>query len=1091
MVSIEQLEKWHEDGKHQQIIDAVTAIPKDERDFELVKSLARAYTNMRKYSVAYDLLSAHKSEGIIDALWNWRMGLCLYETGKQAKAIPFLENAITLGDDNPETKNYLVLAKAFTTSFIKRTKMFWDWFGKNEKKLSEFAQNRKPSKEESDRSVEFIEQGVALLCENLRFNIGGDHEFTFAVGGRSELFFLLPYVIANMPREFRDKWTFFPCMQGTGGRNFSFGFNEDGVFVDAENVMVSATPSENGKFANLKFYVKDLESLEEEKRYSFFYIFMELTIGEALAHWRVGEVKWAGAKSDDMFPLTALEKWTLDNLCENGKVPDPADAWFTYEREPDEHPRPRHDIIVGSASCAAILRGYYHNEDESFLTFAGFGAKPAFLYYNHGGEQNQNVVLEERNALMDKLEAEILGERGSGREIGVLLGGAVGKKRAYIDLLLYDEQLFIEKARTLLSNTPYMIIFKEFYKDAEEILFCDIDLADPNLNERLYRLHDSESHNEIINILEALPKMSYEQTGLYARALNNADREEEAINALLSVKDEGENDAAWRYRYAYALYYTDRTEEALAEFKRAKELGDQNADEFIKICEDDLKKQQPELYDEDEMGAIESHIKEYFGDYESVFHEIASPDVHIDIVPIGPTSKRDRIVLVTMGVGARKMDMPEEADAYERFELVSVLPKDWNIQSEDEKDYWPIRTMKAMGRFPIVNETWLGWGHTVQFAKDHFTGADFVGYMLAMPLITDDEAGDVCALPDGSQVSFCQLIPLYEDEMKYKIDNGARSLMLLFHLAFGDDWDGAIDVTRKSVVDIALNEKRPVLRAIRKTTGYPYIYENLGRFLDSSHRYAEGIALLTEAIAANPVKVSLYAMRGELYMGANQPKEALDDFLHAITDVKALEDYWYMEVVYDHIGHLYEMFFNDAESALKYYRLALECDGEDAYAISCIGDLHCYYLDMYSKAIEYYDAAIELEPEEAKRYLKRAGAYKSLGMQKDAERDYSVALEAYLKKLEDTPDDKACHNCYVGECLLGLGRYEEALKYLNKAIECADSCETCPPRLCHEAYFALCRYYNTAGQQAKAKECLETAKKSSNAVQYNRFKIND
>ncbi|MDR2108490.1 MAG: hypothetical protein LBP28_03400, partial [Coriobacteriales bacterium] len=60
---------------------------------------------------------------------------------------------------------------------------------------------------------------------------------------------------------------------------------------------------------------------------------------------------------------------------------------------------------------------------------------------------------------------------------------------------------------------------------------------------------------------------------IYARALNNLDREEEGLAALLSVRDEGENDGLWHYRVAYSLYYTDRAEEALVYATRAHELG--------------------------------------------------------------------------------------------------------------------------------------------------------------------------------------------------------------------------------------------------------------------------------------------------------------------------------------------------------------------------------------------------------------------------------------------------------------------------------------------------------------------------------------
>ena len=38
---------------------------------------------------------------------------------------------------------------------------------------------------------------------------------------------------------------------------------------------------------------------------------------------------------------------------------------------------------------------------------------------------------------------------------------------------------------------------------------------------------------------------------------------------------------------------------------------------------------EPEVYTEEEMSAIEQHIKNTFGEFENVFHELVSPDIHV------------------------------------------------------------------------------------------------------------------------------------------------------------------------------------------------------------------------------------------------------------------------------------------------------------------------------------------------------------------------------------------------------------------------------------------------------------------------------
>ena len=125
-----------------------------------------------------------------------------------------------------------------------------------------------------------------------------------------------------------------------------------------------------------------------------------------------------------------------------------------------------------------------------------------------------------------------------------------------------------------------------------------------------------------------------------------------------------------------------------------------------------------EYYSMEEMEAVEQHIEKYFGKFESVWHELVSLDIHLDICLIPPTEERNYYTLVTMGMGAHRMNVPEELKELkqERAELAISLPPDWQLLQEnlqDEEWYWPIRLLKSLARLPINSDTWLGWGHTL------------------------------------------------------------------------------------------------------------------------------------------------------------------------------------------------------------------------------------------------------------------------------------------------------------------------------------------------------------------------------------------
>ena len=189
----------------------------------------------------------------------------------------------------------------------------------------------------------------------------------------------------------------------------------------------------------------------------------------------------------------------------------------------------------------------------------------------------------------------------------------------------------------------------------------------------------------------------------------------------------------------------------------------------------------PEVYTEEEMEAVEAHIQQYFGKFENVFHELSSPDIHVDICVVPPSGDRDYYTLVTMGMGAHRMNVPEELAEYklERAELAIALPGNWKLKREDLKNerwYWPIRLLKTLARLPIASDTWLGFGHTMDNEEDFAKGTKLCAAILTGPQDTED-GSEVCILPSGEEVNFYQVIPLYREELEYKMAHDADALL--------------------------------------------------------------------------------------------------------------------------------------------------------------------------------------------------------------------------------------------------------------------------------------------------------------------------
>ena len=165
-----------------------------------------------------------------------------------------------------------------------------------------------------------------------------------------------------------------------------------------------------------------------------------------------------------------------------------------------------------------------------------------------------------------------------------------------------------------------------------------------------------------------------------------------------------------------------------------------------------------------------------------MFHELVSPDIHVDICVVPPSDERDYYTLVTMGMGAHRMNVPEELAEYklERAELAIALPPDWKLDEESLKDelwYWPIGLLKVLARLPISNDTWLGFGHTMDKQSPFAEDTELCAALLVGPQDVVWNGGEVCTLPSGEEVNFYQVIPLYRNEMEYKMEHDADALL--------------------------------------------------------------------------------------------------------------------------------------------------------------------------------------------------------------------------------------------------------------------------------------------------------------------------
>lgn len=186
---------------------------------------------------------------------------------------------------------------------------------------------------------------------------------------------------------------------------------------------------------------------------------------------------------------------------------------------------------------------------------------------------------------------------------------------------------------------------------------------------------------------------------------------------------------------------------------------------------------------------VDSRFEELFPGRECrVLHEIVSDLVHIDVHVMWPTQEQNFFVVYTTGMSDLPMtpakEVPEEhRKDLELAELYLFLPGDWPLDQDSlpsERAYWPIRALKFVARFPHEYHTWLNWGHTLPNGPDYAPLGDGVGFGAIVLMGGGDAPLGRLETEDGRRLSLLHLVPLYKEEVEFKLKYGMEALTKLF-----------------------------------------------------------------------------------------------------------------------------------------------------------------------------------------------------------------------------------------------------------------------------------------------------------------------
>ena len=620
---LKQCQKWHEESKQHKIIDALEAIPAEERTPEMDSELARAYNNLadphkptckETLKKALALLKPHEEYFEDDYYWNFRMGYSYFYLDQEGRALRYFEKALEVRPGDDDTKEFIEQCKKgislpqFWECFRERTENWWETFAEMEAELRQMMDEDK----DHTRGAEIVAQMEGALnqaFDEISFEMGFNgekHDLILTPEGDKVKLFELIYFQKHAPKEVLEHWNILvgrQPLQNIGLRT------ENGWDISGDDVQIWLEEQGENSFAISAYCEKLLPMLRDEEGRAWWMLttLTDQVLGE-IPHMRYIDSfdVLEEPKTEPSFLLSQLPDALKERGLELSTDPEAyLESYLGYKMEPNEDPDAdwRLDVMVGSTNCVPLINGYLNADNDFMDALHADGAVAGFFCYpldTLREEEGSQKIFDFR----DKLEEVFTTDEGS--EVLTLTGGATGLYCGYVDFIAWDIREALNMAKEFFEGTDIpWAIFHTFRREAGSVPLkqqddgTETENQDDELDEtltgmdyipytqqnaeaffaQLEQWNDEDEYTRCIQALNAIPEnwRNYRTAYALARALENyaiiGDHDEgtlkskgdkallRAIEVLESVREEGQDKAEWNMRMAYGYQYLYGQEE--------------------------------------------------------------------------------------------------------------------------------------------------------------------------------------------------------------------------------------------------------------------------------------------------------------------------------------------------------------------------------------------------------------------------------------------------------------------------------------------------------------------------------------------------
>jgi hypothetical protein len=327
-------------------------------------------------------------------------------------------------------------------TYKQRVEKFWHWFRQNAARFHQTIDaGRSPTlAREVGGKVNEILPGFAWV-----FGPGkseGEHSFTLSPEGILAKQFLSDFwgnLAPSIPG-----WIFYSSRQPSKCTS-TIRIGEDSF--EANALWVVPKPNEEKRRLDLTLWHPNFLKLEEPARFQLTFLWLDEVLGEhGTASW-IGALEFSDQSFREAVPITELPHLLEKTKTDHGwKKEVPGNAFTLYKQPAQSGHLLRDDVITGVTRFPDLISEFLDTKGKLKDPVANIGADSVFASFP------ASILPKGHEAAIRGEIEDLLAETLESQKLGTVLGGALGTRLAYIDLIFFDGSRSLKTAAATIAS---------------------------------------------------------------------------------------------------------------------------------------------------------------------------------------------------------------------------------------------------------------------------------------------------------------------------------------------------------------------------------------------------------------------------------------------------------------------------------------------------------------------------------------------------------------------------------------------------------------------------------------------------------------